>query len=98
MPAGASRPPSGGSRWFEDQGLVERYPRVASPSRRADGGAAQRRPEAERWAAAAERGKEAAGPDSSLDGSLALLRTLLCRGGMAGMRADAAATWRPTWP
>jgi LuxR family maltose regulon positive regulatory protein len=79
-------------RWFEDQDLIERYPRVAVLGAQmelllndASG--------AERWAAAADRGQEAAGPDRTLDASMALLRTLRCRDGMAGMRADAATAW-----
>ena len=48
---------------------------------------------AERWAAAAERGLGSAPADGTLDASMALLRTLLCRDGIAGMRADAAAAW-----
>ena len=79
-------------RWFEDQGLVERYPRVAVLGAQMEALLSDT-PQAERWAAAAERGTAAAGPDSTLDGSLALLRTFLCRQGMAGMRADAAAAW-----
>jgi LuxR family transcriptional regulator, maltose regulon positive regulatory protein len=84
-------------RWFEDQGLVERYPRVAVLGAQMEALLSDT-PQAERWAAAAERGRDAAGPDSTLDGSLALLRTLLCRGGMAGMRADAAAAWADLAP
>ena len=84
-------------RWFEDQGLVERYPRVAVLGAQMEALLSDA-PKAERWAAAAERGRQAAGPDSSLDGSLALLRTFLCRGGMAGMRADAAAAWADLAP
>jgi LuxR family transcriptional regulator, maltose regulon positive regulatory protein len=76
--------------WFEDQGLVERYPRVAVLGAQME--ALLGNPSsAERWAAAAERGLGSAPPDGTLDASMALLRTLLCRDGMAGMRADAAA-------
>ena len=77
--------------WFENQGLVERYPRVAVHGAQLEallGNA----PGAERWAAAAERGLGSA-PAGTLDASLALLRTLLCQDGIAGMRADAAAAW-----
>jgi len=77
--------------WFEHQGLVERYPRVAVHGAQLEallGNA----PGAERWAAAAERGLGSA-PAGTLDASLALLRTLLCQDGIAGMRADAAAAW-----
>jgi LuxR family transcriptional regulator, maltose regulon positive regulatory protein len=79
-------------RWFEDRDLVERYPRVAVLGAQMEtllGDA----PSAERWAAAAERGHEGAGPDRALNASVALLRTFLCRDGMASMRADAATAW-----
>jgi LuxR family transcriptional regulator, maltose regulon positive regulatory protein len=78
--------------WFEDRGLVERYPRVAVLGAQLEallGNPAG----AERWAAAAERGLGSAPPDGTLAASMALLRTLLCRDGMAGMRADAAAAF-----
>jgi LuxR family maltose regulon positive regulatory protein len=51
--------------------------------------------EAERWAAAAERAS-AAGilPDgSTLEGTLAYLRAILCRDGVGQMRRDARAAW-----
>jgi LuxR family transcriptional regulator, maltose regulon positive regulatory protein len=76
-------------RWFEDQDLVERYPRVAVLGAQMEALLGDA-PSAGRWAAAAERGQEAARPDRTLDASMALLRTFLCRDGMAGMRADAA--------
>lgn len=75
-------------RWFEDQDLVERYPRVAVLGAQMEALLGDA-PSAGRWAAAAERGQKAA-PDRALDASIALLRTFLCRDGMAGMRADAA--------
>jgi LuxR family transcriptional regulator, maltose regulon positive regulatory protein len=78
--------------WFEDRGLVDRHPHLAVLGAQLEalgGGAAA----AERWAAAAERGRSSAPPDATLDASMALLRTLLCHDGMAGMRADAAAAW-----
>jgi LuxR family maltose regulon positive regulatory protein len=78
--------------WFEDQGLVERYPRVAVLGAQME--ALLGNPSAaERWAAAAERGLGSATADATLDASMALLRTLLCQDGIAGMRADAAAAW-----
>jgi LuxR family transcriptional regulator, maltose regulon positive regulatory protein len=78
--------------WFEGQGLVERYPRVAVLGAQME--ALLGNPSAaERWAAAAERGLGSAPADGTLDASMALLRTLLCRDGIAGMRADAAAAW-----
>jgi LuxR family transcriptional regulator, maltose regulon positive regulatory protein len=83
--------------WFEERGLVERYPPVAVL------GAWQQalvgRPAgAERWADAAEHpimaadaGSEAqTAPDgSTMDSYLAMLRGLLCRDGVGRMRADA---------
>jgi LuxR family maltose regulon positive regulatory protein len=78
--------------WFEDRGLVDRYPHLAVLGAQLEallGDPAG----AERWAAAAERGLGSVPPDGALDASMALLRTLLCRDGMAGMRADAAAAW-----
>jgi LuxR family maltose regulon positive regulatory protein len=78
--------------WFEDRGLVERHPGVAVLGAQME--ALLGNPSsAERWAAAAERGLGSAPPDGTLDASMALLRTLLCRDGMAGVRADAAAAW-----
>jgi LuxR family maltose regulon positive regulatory protein len=51
--------------------------------------------EAERWAAAAERASSAGIlPDgSTLEGTLAYLRAILCRDGVAQMRHDAQAAW-----
>jgi LuxR family maltose regulon positive regulatory protein len=78
--------------WFEDQGLVDRYPRVAVLGAQME--ALLGNPSsAERWAAAAERGLGSAAADVTLDASMAVLQTLLCHDGMAGMRADAAAAW-----
>jgi LuxR family transcriptional regulator, maltose regulon positive regulatory protein len=77
-------------RWFEDRGLMDRHPRVAVLGAQMEallGNSSA----AERWAAAAERGREPTASDAALDASVALLRTFLCRDGMAGMRADAAA-------
>jgi LuxR family transcriptional regulator, maltose regulon positive regulatory protein len=77
-------------RWFEDHDLVERYPRVAVLGAQLEallGNASS----AGRWAAAAERGLRGRATDAALDASMAVLRTLLCRDGMAAMRADAAA-------
>ena len=79
-------------RWFDDHDLAERHPRVAVLGAQMEallGNTA----DAERWAAAAERGLGAAGPGGRRDASLALLRTLLCPDGMAGMAADAGAAW-----
>jgi LuxR family transcriptional regulator, maltose regulon positive regulatory protein len=51
--------------------------------------------EAERWAAAAERASPAGIlPDgSTMEATLAYLRAILCRGGMAEMRRDARTAW-----
>jgi LuxR family transcriptional regulator, maltose regulon positive regulatory protein len=51
--------------------------------------------EAERWAAAAERASSAGVlPDgSTLEGTLAYLRAILCRDGIGQMRHDAQAAW-----
>ena len=78
--------------WFEDRDLVQRYPHLAVLGAQLEallGDPAG----AERWAAAAERGRSSAPSDGTLDASMALLRTLLCRDGMAGMRTDAAAAF-----
>ena len=85
--------------WFEDQGLMERYPPVAVLGAWIQ--ALVGRPvAAERWADAAESegaGAQAASealrpPDgSTMESYLAMLRALLCRDGAARMRADAQA-------
>jgi len=77
--------------WVERQGPLERYPAVAVLG--ALIAAIQGRPvEAERWADAAERGSyqgALADGSPSIESWLALLRALLCRRGLATMRADA---------
>jgi LuxR family transcriptional regulator, maltose regulon positive regulatory protein len=92
--------------WFEDQGLLGRYPPVAVLGAWLQ--ALVGLPvAAERWADAAERGPVAGTmPDGSTTQSyLALLRALLCRDGLDRMRADTQAAleklspgsqWRPT--
>ena len=92
--------------WFEDRGLVERYPAVAVLGTYFQ--ALTGRPAAaERWAAAGERGStDGTLPDgSTMESWVALARALLCRDGPARMRADArtaldglapASTWRAT--
>jgi LuxR family maltose regulon positive regulatory protein len=93
--------------WFEDQGLVGRYPPVAVLGAWLH--ALVGEPvAAERWADAAEQGPVAGGtlPDGSTTQSyLAMLRALLCRDGVDRMRADtqtalgelgAGSQWRPT--
>ena len=92
--------------WFEDQGLLGRYPPVAVLGAWLQ--ALVGEPvAAERWADAAEQGPIAGTlPDGSTVHSYrALLRALLCRNGVDRMRADAQAAldeldpgsqWRPT--
>jgi LuxR family maltose regulon positive regulatory protein len=83
--------------WFEDQGLIERYPPVATFGALLQ--ALVGRPvAAERWADAAERSVTAPSasaqtpPDGSTMAShLAMLRGLLSRGGVDRLQADARA-------
>ncbi len=79
--------------WFDEQGLIDRYPQVA-----VQGGLLQallgQPAAAERWAEAAERGAVATGTGqepSTVEAPLALLRAFLCRNGVERMRADAEA-------
>jgi len=92
--------------WFEDQGLLGRYPAVAVLGAWLQ--ALVGEPvAAERWADSAEFGSVAGTlPDGSTSRSYrALLRALLCRHGLDQMRADTQAAldelgpgsqWRPT--
>ena len=92
--------------WFEDQGLLGRYPEVAMVGAWLQ--ALVGEPvAAERWADATEQGQVAGTlPDGSPGQSYrALLRALLCRHGLDRMRADTQAAlaelgpgsqWRPT--
>jgi LuxR family maltose regulon positive regulatory protein len=77
--------------WLEDHGAMETYPAVAVLA--AVVSALTGKPaDAERWAGVAERGALAVSlPDGSpsVEPWLALLRALLCRGGVDQMRADA---------
>jgi LuxR family transcriptional regulator, maltose regulon positive regulatory protein len=76
--------------WFEDQGLIDRYPLIAIQG--AWRHALLGRPAGvERWAAAAERAAGATTPPEHnvVEGSMALLRAALCRHGVERMRADA---------
>ena len=78
--------------WFQDHGLVERYPPIAALG--AFVHALWGQPAAaERWADAAEGGSFAGTlPDgSTMAAYRALLRALLCRDGVKQMRADAQA-------
>jgi LuxR family maltose regulon positive regulatory protein len=78
--------------WFQDQGKVEDHPQIAILGAQME--ALLGNPSsAERWAAAAERGLASSAPDRTLAAGAALLRTFLCRDGMAGLRADATAAW-----
>jgi LuxR family transcriptional regulator, maltose regulon positive regulatory protein len=92
--------------WFEDQGLLGRYPPVAVLGAWLQALVGQP-VAAERWADAAEHGPAAETlPDGSTGQSYrALLRALLCRDGVDRMRADTQAAlgelrpgsqWRPT--
>jgi LuxR family maltose regulon positive regulatory protein len=78
-------------QWFEEHGLVERYPLIALQGAFLQVLAGQ--PEdIERWAAAAERGLATTRARSSaMEPWMALLRALLCRDGVDQMRADAEA-------
>jgi LuxR family maltose regulon positive regulatory protein len=102
QPAYASGRVESASRWlawFEGQGLLERYPLVA-----VQGAWVQalvgRAAAAERWAAAARRGMAGGTlPDgSTMQSYLALLAALLCRDGVARMRADARVARRQLGP
>ena len=76
--------------WFEDQGLVQRYPPVAVQGAWLHALVGQPA-DAERWADAAERSSFIGTlPDGSTTESwVALLRALLCRDGVERMRVDA---------
>ena len=97
--------------WFEDQKLVDQYPPVAVLGAWLQ--ALEGRPAgAERWADAAEHRSPQPAPalgrlpdGSTMESYLAMLRGLLCRNGLARMRADAqvavaglspASPWRAT--
>jgi LuxR family maltose regulon positive regulatory protein len=92
--------------WFEDHGLLGRYPEVAVLGAWLQALVGEPAA-AERWADAAEHGPVAGTlPDGSTTQSyLAMLRALLCRDGVDRMRADVqaalaelspASQWRPT--
>jgi LuxR family transcriptional regulator, maltose regulon positive regulatory protein len=78
--------------WFEDQGLIQRYPPVAVQGAWLHALAGQPA-DAERWADAAEHSSFAGTlPDGSTTESwVALMRALLCRDGVERMRVDAQA-------
>jgi len=80
--------------WFEDQGLIERYPLIACVG--AEAGALLGQPAAaERLAAAAERalGEETLPRREPVEAGVALLRALMCRDGVERARADARSAW-----
>jgi LuxR family transcriptional regulator, maltose regulon positive regulatory protein len=79
-------------QWFEERGLIERYPPIAVQGAFLQVLAGQPA-DVERWAAAAERGLAARtlARSSSMEPLMALLRALLCRDGVDRMRADAQA-------
>jgi LuxR family transcriptional regulator, maltose regulon positive regulatory protein len=77
-------------KWFEDQGLVGRYPGIAVHG--ALMFALMGQPgETERWAVAAERAPSGGTLDdgNTVDGTIAYLRALLGRDGVDAMRRDA---------
>jgi len=81
-------------QWFDNEGLIERYPSIAIQGAWLHALLGQPAA-AERWTAAAERGS-AGGmlPDgSTVEASVALLRALLCPAGIDRMRADAEAAF-----
>ena len=76
--------------WFEANHLIERYPAIAVHG--ALMFALTGRPaDMERWAAAAEATTSTGtlSDGSTVEGTLAYLRALLCRDGLAAMRRDA---------
>jgi LuxR family transcriptional regulator, maltose regulon positive regulatory protein len=79
-------------QWFEEQGLIERYPLIAMQGAYLQALAGQPA-DVERWAAAAERGLAAKtlAQSPTMAPWMALLRALLCRDGVDRMRADAEA-------
>jgi LuxR family maltose regulon positive regulatory protein len=77
--------------WLNDHGDMEKYPAIAVLAA-ALSAVTGKAAEADRWATIAERGADIARlPDgsSSIEPWLALIRALLCRGGVEQMRADA---------
>ena len=76
--------------WFEDQGLMERYPTIAIQGAMRHALLGQPAG-AERWTAAAERAAASATPTErrTVEVWLAVLHASLCRHGIERMRADA---------
>jgi LuxR family maltose regulon positive regulatory protein len=92
--------------WFDQRGLIERYPAVAILGAWVHTLAGQAAA-AERWADVAERGSFPAAPTDGapVDGWRAILRATLCRDGIERMLTDAelalaslpvGSRWRPT--
>jgi LuxR family transcriptional regulator, maltose regulon positive regulatory protein len=79
-------------QWFDDHGLIERYPLIATQGAFLQVLAGPTE-DIQRWAAAAERGLAARtlARSSTMEPWMALLRALLCRDGVDQMRADAEA-------
>jgi LuxR family transcriptional regulator, maltose regulon positive regulatory protein len=79
-------------QWFEDRGLIERYPLIALQGAFLQVLAGEP-DDIERWAAAAERALAARtlAQSGAMEPWTALLRALLCRDGVDRMRADAEA-------
>jgi LuxR family maltose regulon positive regulatory protein len=77
-------------KWFDDQGVVERYPGIAVHGALMFALTGQPG-ETERWAAAAERASLGGTLDdgNTVEGTVAYLRALLARDGVDAMRRDA---------
>jgi LuxR family transcriptional regulator, maltose regulon positive regulatory protein len=90
--SGRARTARGWFQWFEDQGLIERYPLITTQGAFLQVLAGQP-DDIERWAAAAERALAARtlAHSGAMEPWTALLRALLCRDGVDQMRADAEA-------
>jgi LuxR family transcriptional regulator, maltose regulon positive regulatory protein len=81
-------------QWFEDQGLIDRYPLIACIA--AEAGVLVGDPAAaERLAAAVERAlaEEALPERTPVEVGMALLRAFMCRDGVQQARADAELAW-----
>jgi len=81
-------------QWFEQRSLIEQYPAVAAHGALIFALLGQPA-KTEQWATAAERAPPTGRlPDgSTMDSSLAYLRAILCRNGIAEMRRDAQLGW-----
>ena len=85
--------------WFETNGLLERFPAIATHGALMHA-LAGRPASTERWAAAAERTLETGtlSDGNTIDGTLAYLRALLCRDGIEAMRRDSQSAWNGLAP